>query len=236
MRSSSAESSGLWQIRTSSGLSARRQLKLAACALKGVSASKAAVRNATRKRLMVPPRFMIGTASSPPSYRLQQRNESCCGVRPHGPGAATISLRSLRNSTTMPADIARGCDVTRKNPPKPRLTLRVGIVGHRPDKLGPDKLGTAGERIEAQLKEVFDAIDGAANAILKASQDCYAPDPPVVRLVSGFAQGADRMAVRLCPQDWQVEAILPFPRDKFATFSQEDAGAAEAPQAFAEVL
>ena len=103
-----------------------------------------------------------------------------------------------------------------EHPPKPRLTLRVGIVGHRPDKLGP-----ATGRIEGQLEKVFAAIEKAAKALLRANKDCYASDPPAIRLVSGFAEGADRLAVGACPGDWEVEAILPFPKEVYmATFSR----------------
>jgi hypothetical protein len=118
-----------------------------------------------------------------------------------------------------------------EHPPKPRLTLRVGIVGHRPDKLGTDT-----GRIEEQLKKVFDAITTSADAILTAGKDCYALEPPVIRLVSGFAEGADRMAVRLCPDGWQIEAILPFPKNTYvATFSGNGV-AADAESSFAEIL
>ena len=42
-----------------------------------------------------------------------------------------------------------------------------------------------------------------------------APKPYRIRLISGFAEGADQMAVAACPADWTVEAILPFPKDEY---------------------
>jgi hypothetical protein len=43
--------------------------------------------------------------------------------------------------------------------------------------------------------------------------------------VSGFAEGADQMAVAAAPADWTVEAILPFPREEFLKdFEQSAAG------------
>jgi hypothetical protein len=56
------------------------------------------------------------------------------------------------------------------HPPKPRLTLRIGVAGHRPDKLRAEAV----ERIAAQLRSVFAAIDAAAQDILAANKDCYA--------------------------------------------------------------
>src|SRR5438067_11347390 len=86
------------------------------------------------------------------------------------------------------------------HPPRPRLTLRVGITGHRPNKLH----GPAVERIRQQLPQVFAAIEEAAGTILSANCDFYAPGPAAFRLVSGFAEGADEMAGGAGPRYWQI--------------------------------
>jgi len=98
-----------------------------------------------------------------------------------------------------------------QHPPKPRLTLRVGVTGHRPHKLA----GALATRIRTQLPEVFAAIEQAASTILANSASLYADEPAAFRLVSGFAEGADQIAVATCPAGWQIEAILPFPRDDY---------------------
>lgn len=103
------------------------------------------------------------------------------------------------------------------HPPKPRLTLRVGITGHRPNKLPKSDL----PRIERQLREAFAAIETAAAKAYAANKAVYAEAPSAgakpyrLRLISGFAEGADQMAVAACPADWTVEAILPFPKDEY---------------------
>src|SRR5262245_28469721 len=102
-------------------------------------------------------------------------------------------------------------DSASMHPPKPRLTLRVGITGHRPNKL----FGPAVARVAHQLPQVFAAIERTATNILPASQSFYANEPAVMRLISGFAEGADQMAVSVCPAGWHIEAILPFPRDEY---------------------
>jgi hypothetical protein len=104
------------------------------------------------------------------------------------------------------------------HPPKPRLTLRIGIAGHRPDKLRGEAVG----RIAGQLRSVFAAIDTAAKDILVANKECFADEPPVVRLLSGFAEGADQLAVEACPDGWQVEAILPFPKNEYVGYLAKD--------------
>jgi hypothetical protein len=98
-----------------------------------------------------------------------------------------------------------------QHPPKPRLTLRVGVTGHRPNKLG----GAVATRIRNQLPEVFDAIERAASTILAKGAPLCADEPAAFRLVCGFAEGADQIAVATCPAGWRIEAILPFPRDDY---------------------
>ena len=101
------------------------------------------------------------------------------------------------------------------HPPKPRLTLRVGVTGHRPNKLPKADL----PRIERQLRDVCAAIETAVANAYDANKAVYAAAPAgakpyAVRLISGFAEGADQMATASCPPDWTVEAVLPFPKDE----------------------
>src|SRR4051794_36836358 len=97
-------------------------------------------------------------------------------------------------------------------PPKPRLTLRVGITGHRPNKLDD----AVASRIARQLTDVYAVIDRVAGSLLRANAATYSKQPPLIRLAGGFAEGADQIAVAACPAEWQVEAILPFPLDEYA--------------------
>jgi hypothetical protein len=62
---------------------------------------------------------------------------------------------------------------------------------------------------------LFAAIENAAREILSANSAWYSSEPPTIRLVSSFAEGTDQIAVAACPADWQVEAVLPFPRDEY---------------------
>ncbi|MGP0094163.1 MAG: DUF4231 domain-containing protein [Xanthobacteraceae bacterium] len=97
------------------------------------------------------------------------------------------------------------------HPPNPRLTLRVGLTGHRPDKLPWGSV----ERIKRQLPAVFAAIGAAARDIVKDNENFYAKASPVIRLITGFAEGTDQIAVAACPADWRIEAILPFPFNEY---------------------
>ena len=114
------------------------------------------------------------------------------------------------------------------HPPKPRFALRVGITGHRPNKLP----GPAIARIDRQLRDLFAAIEAAARTIHRDNRNVYDDAPPgyagksySIRLISGFAEGADQMAVAACPADWTVEAALPFPKEEYLKdFEQSAAG------------
>ena len=108
-----------------------------------------------------------------------------------------------------------------RHPPKPRLTVRVGITGHRPNKLDDE----AAARVARQLPLIFSAIEDAAAKILRDNAALFAEEPLAFRLVCGFAEGADQMAVAACPSGWQIEAVLPFPHDEYLKdFSQSANG------------
>lgn len=113
-----------------------------------------------------------------------------------------------------------------ETPPRPYLTLRVGISGHRP-KNATFPAG-AETRVRAQLREVFDAIDRALEELKADSKEFYyAPKdgatPHKVRLVSGLAEGADQMAVDARPPGWDLDAILPFPQAYYLPDFQKSA-------------
>lgn len=84
--------------------------------------------------------------------------------------------------------------------------LTVGVTGHRWNKLPPH----AHPRITAWFGEAFAVIASVAG--------------DGVTLVSGFAEGADQLAVHAAPPGWRVEALLPTPLHAFARdFSSERA-------------
>src|SRR3982074_1968619 len=97
------------------------------------------------------------------------------------------------------------------HPPKPRLTVRVGITGHRPNKLDAASVPPTRQ----QLVDVFAAIEQAAAGIRKDAASFYTDAPPAFRLISGFAEGADQMAVAACPSGWPIDAIPPFPQGEY---------------------
>lgn len=81
-----------------------------------------------------------------------------------------------------------------QSPPKPRLTLRIGVIGHRPNRMtgcDPDALQ---KLIEKTLSEVADGVrDIAADAEVGPF---FSEAAPELRLVTGIAHGVDEMAIK----------------------------------------
>ena len=86
----------------------------------------------------------------------------------------------------------------------------VGITGHRLNKIRPESL----PRVRAELASVFGLIDAACAQY--ASADPGGRHAAPVTLLTSLAEGADQIAVHVRPKDWRVEAILPFPRARYA--------------------
>ncbi len=108
---------------------------------------------------------------------------------------------------------------TLRHPPKPRLTVRVGVTGHRPNKLSAE----AAARVQGQLPLVFQAVEAAAARILRENAVYFVEQPAAIRLVCGFAEGVDQMAAAACPAGWQIEALLPFPEEEYLKDFQQSA-------------
>ncbi|TDR88126.1 hypothetical protein [Enterovirga rhinocerotis] len=88
---------------------------------------------------------------------------------------------------------------------RPRPTLRVGITGHRPNKLP----GDLPERIRQTLAGTMRAIEASLLRLQASSR-------PGCRLVTALAEGADSLAAEAAPAHWEREALLPMPRAVYA--------------------
>jgi hypothetical protein len=110
---------------------------------------------------------------------------------------------------------------------RPPLALRVGVTGHR-------KLpGVDGLALQAGVAGVLDVIDGTLRAIAPRPEasKLYAPTPPVIRLISPLAEGADRLLAQAAiSRGWWLAVPLPFARDEY----EKDFPAST--HAFAELL
>ncbi|MBG1233909.1 hypothetical protein [Aestuariivirga litoralis] len=97
--------------------------------------------------------------------------------------------------------------------PLPRLAINIGISGHRPNKL--DK---AGHNLVAQkFSDLAAMIDAEVRTITKGDEGrFYDGAAPLIRMVTGLAEGSDRLVLAHMPESWQFEAVLPLPREDYA--------------------
>ena len=95
-----------------------------------------------------------------------------------------------------------------KHPPRPRLTLNVGITGHRANVLPPEliePLSTSLDAVLARLREAVGNLHVNERAL-------FSDEEPVLRLHTPLATGADQLAAESAHElGYYVRAFLPFP-------------------------
>jgi len=92
-------------------------------------------------------------------------------------------------------------------PPKVRLAIRVGVTGHRPNRLGNADDSVLRERIRQVLQTVRDV----GQQIAADGQAGYASGAPIFRVVSPLAEGADKMvAEEAIAIGYELQCPLPF--------------------------
>jgi Protein of unknown function (DUF4231) len=102
------------------------------------------------------------------------------------------------------------------SPPRAILAFRVGIVGHRPDRLPKDKdsLDRLARMLRGILEEVRTEISRYASS--PAAKTLYSDKPPVVRAVSPLAEGTDRIfANEAIALDYELLCPMPFDQEEF---------------------
>jgi hypothetical protein len=100
------------------------------------------------------------------------------------------------------------------SPPRARLAFRVGVVGHRPDRLASANRTELEGLIGSVLTEVRDAV--AHFHSTSADARFYSDEPPIIRAVSPLAEGTDRLfaeqALRL---GYELCCPMPFPQSQY---------------------
>jgi hypothetical protein len=100
--------------------------------------------------------------------------------------------------------------------------VRIGVVGHRPNRLAPD----VSARLHNQCKQVIATV----RSLAAATQDrlVYAPGPPLIRIISSLAEGADRIgATAGIDSGCELQSPLPFSAAEFERDFQTPASRAE---------
>ncbi|MFQ3666870.1 MAG: hypothetical protein SNJ79_12720 [Sphingomonadaceae bacterium] len=98
-------------------------------------------------------------------------------------------------------------------PPRPRFTFTLGVTGHRRARL-PDAQQPF---VRARIRSVVEALRSAVMKVAAEGGEWFASDPPVLRVVSALADGADRwVAESAVAAGFALDAILPFDEETYA--------------------
>ena len=113
--------------------------------------------------------------------------------------------------------------MTPQHPPRPRLTLNVGITGHRAKILPPAVI----EALAPFVDDVFRNLRDAAARTHAAESAIFSAEAPLVRLHSPLATGADQLAATSARAlGYHMRALLPFApddyRNDFGAGSEQD--------------
>lgn len=111
-------------------------------------------------------------------------------------------------------------------PPKPALTLAVGVTGHRSGRLKKEHCA----RIAQQLSDVLQNIDLECGEELHRNSRLYQGDTARITLITSLADGADVMAVQQCPSTWTTVGLLPSPADIYGAMLEQTAAPDRAKQ------
>lgn len=101
--------------------------------------------------------------------------------------------------------------MTNHHPPRPgRMVLHVGVTGHR------DLKETNVQKLKSQIKEVLCQIRLTVTAIYDDDNSPFTTCPPLLRIISPLAEGADRIASReAINQGYELQCPLPFCREEY---------------------
>lgn len=112
----------------------------------------------------------------------------------------------------------------KSQPPKPRLALRVGVTGHKPEGLRDAQIDV----LQTKIHEVLQTLKQFALEHPRVSTSYRERDEPILRLVSALAEGADRYAARQAiALGYELQCPLPFARDEYLNDFEADASAQE---------
>jgi len=105
---------------------------------------------------------------------------------------------------------------------RPRLTLRIGVTGHRPNRLD----AAAQDRVAEAACAVLDCLSTATKGVLEAHAAVFAPGAPDLRLVTALAEGADTILAQAArAAGMRLDVILPFPRAEYVAAQDMQADA-----------
>ena len=94
----------------------------------------------------------------------------------------------------------------------PRLVVRAGLTGHRPDRLLiPEAL------LRERTAQVLDCLAEAARLVGAAQPRFHQAAEPLLRFTTGLAPGADEIGAGVAlAKGWELQSVIAFDRQQFA--------------------
>jgi hypothetical protein len=104
------------------------------------------------------------------------------------------------------------------SPPRADLAFRVGIVGHRPDRLPKDQPTL--DVLQRLLRYVLEVVQAEVSAFASTNRanarPAYSYDRPILRAISPLAEGTDRMfAQEAIDLGYELLCPMPFLQEEF---------------------
>jgi hypothetical protein len=109
------------------------------------------------------------------------------------------------------------------------MTLRIGVIGHRPNRISGCDPNTLQHLLETALLEIAEGVQGLVQDAEVAP--FFSADPPELRVVTGIAYGIDEMAMKAVlalsercggTQAWRLELVSPAPLGIAAAHAWDD--------------
>ena len=112
-------------------------------------------------------------------------------------------LGSIANLRAMATQVS-------SSPPRPRLVVQIGVTGHRLNRLSPQIAVDLPRQCEQVLRIVAGLAAQAYDPLL------HAPEPPLLRIISPLAEGADRIVAHAgLALGADLQCPLPFHADEY---------------------
>ncbi len=102
---------------------------------------------------------------------------------------------------------------SKSTPPKAQLALRIGVTGHRANRLAQADQAP----LSARIRETVERIRNTVFADEKVRAVYDSEKPPLLRVISPLAEGSDRLVAHVAlDMGCDLQCPLPFQRDDYA--------------------
>ena len=103
-------------------------------------------------------------------------------------------------------------DASHCHPPRARAAFRVGVVGHRPNRLKQADLPA----LQSLLRNVLELVQSSVVKFCGCNESLFTRESPILRAVSPLAEGTDRiLAEQAMTLGYELLCPMPFAQEEF---------------------